>query len=250
MSESHWRGRNLDKDALRTHIWTALEQQGAGVGVVWSRIPNFVGSDRAAERLAGLAIWRRAHVVKCGPDTAQSPVRLRALRDDKRLYMPIPQLKEDLPFVLLDPAVLQQRGIPFEDVAHHQGATQHGQKIQFEDIEPLDLLVAGCVAVTRQGGRTGKGAGFADLEMGIMQALGLISLQTPIVTTIHPLQIVDDARVPMQPHDWPLDWIVTPDEAIETHTPYPRPTGILWDKVQPDQFRDIPVLSRLRDTLR
>jgi 5-formyltetrahydrofolate cyclo-ligase len=177
-------------------------------------------------------------------------VRLRALRDDKRLYMPIPQLKEDLPFVLLDPAVLQQRGIPFEDVAHHQGATQHGQKIQFEDIEPLDLLVAGCVAVTRQGGRTGKGAGFADLEMGIMQALGLISLQTPIVTTIHPLQIVDDARVPMQPHDWPLDWIVTPDEAIETHTPYPRPTGILWDKVQPDQFRDIPVLSRLRDTLR
>lgn len=247
MSHSgRWQGRNADKDALRQHIWTTLDTQGAGVGDVWSRIPNFVGADKAAERLAGLAVWQRARVVKCGPDTPQSPVRLRALQDGKRLYMPIPQLKEDLPFVLLDPDDLRQRGIAFEDVAHHQGATQHGQKIQFEEMQPIGLLVAGCVAVTRRGGRTGKGAGFTDIEMGIMQALGLIAPETPIVTTVHPLQIVDDDRAVMQPHDWPLDWIVTPDEAIETHTPFPRPTGILWDKVQPDQFRDIPVLARLR----
>ena len=30
----------------------------------------------------------------------------------------------------------------------------------------LDFCVVGCVAVTRSGGRTGKGAGFADLEQG------------------------------------------------------------------------------------
>ena len=36
----------------------------------------------------------------------------------------------------------------------------------------LDFGVVGCVAVTRRGGRTGKGGGFADLELGIFRELG------------------------------------------------------------------------------
>ena len=42
-------------------------------------------------------------------------------------------------------------------------------------MEKLDFCVVGCVAVTRRGGRTGKGAGFADLEHGIFRELGLTS---------------------------------------------------------------------------
>jgi hypothetical protein len=33
---------------------------------------------------------------------------------------------------------------------------------------------------------------------------------------------------PCNPHDWPLDWIVTRDRVIETHTQFPRPTGLDW----------------------
>jgi 5-formyltetrahydrofolate cyclo-ligase len=251
MSDSiaRWQGRSPDKDALRQQVWTQLENQQANIGPVRSHIPNFIGAEQAAERLAGLPIWTRAAVVKSNPDAAQSPLRLRALQDGKRLYMPIPELKENLPFVLLDPAELARRGIAFEEVAGHRGAVQHGRKVRFDEMEPLDLVVTGCVAVTRRGGRTGKGAGFADIELGIMGALGLVRPQTPVLTTVHPLQVFDDERLVMLGHDWPLDWIITPDEVIETHTPYPRPAGILWDKVQPDQFRDIPFLASLRDSL-
>ena len=70
-----------------------------------------------------------------------------------------------------------------------------------------------------------------------------------IVTTVHQLQVVPNEQLPMQGHDSPLDWIVTPDEVIETRTPYPQPSGVAWDFVQPDQYRDIPFLSALRREL-
>jgi len=35
----------------------------------------------------------------------------------------------------------------------------HGERIGFEEVEPLDSCVVGSVTVTRSGGRTGKGGG-------------------------------------------------------------------------------------------
>jgi len=64
----------------------------------------------------------------------------------------------------------------------------HGERIGFEEVEPLDSCVVGSVAVTRSGGRTDKGAGFADLETGIFRELGKIGPKTPMATTIHSRQ--------------------------------------------------------------
>lgn len=244
-----WAGRNIDKDALRGKVWGLLEAREAAIGSPWSHIPNFVGAEEAAARLAQLPIWTNAQVVKSNPDEAQAPVRRRALEAGKLLYMPIPELKDGLPFVLLDPDDLQRRSVSFEDASHHTHAIHVGRKVRFEEMKPLDLIIVGCVAVTRNGGRTGKGAGFADLELGILREFGLVKPDTPIVTTVHPLQIVPDDQLVMQPHDSALHWIITPDEVIETHSPYPQPRGVAWDQVQPDQFRDIPFLARLRDQL-
>jgi 5-formyltetrahydrofolate cyclo-ligase len=126
---------------------------------------------------------------------------------------------------------------------------QHGKRVDWQEMQPYDLVVVGCVAVTRQGGRTGKGAGFADLELGIMRIVGLVTPATPVVTTVHSLQVVDDERVIMVAHDTPLDWVITPDEAIETHTRYSDPQGIDWESVQPDQYDNIPFLRALRQRL-
>jgi len=35
----------------------------------------------------------------------------------------------------------------------------------------------------------------------------------------------------MAAHDSVLNWIATPNELIETRTPYPQPTGIVWAAV-------------------
>jgi 5-formyltetrahydrofolate cyclo-ligase len=103
--------------------------------------------------------------------------------------------------------------------------------------------------VTRAGGRTGKGAGFADLEAGIFRELGLVDDATPQATTVHSSQLVQDERIVMVAHDSPLDYIATELELVDTRTVYPRPKGVAWDKVQPDQYRDIPFLEELRARL-
>ena len=137
----------------------------------------------------------------------------------------------------------------FETAATAQGFMEHGEPIGFEDMPKLDFCVVGCVAVTRSGGRTGKGAGFADLEQGVFRELGLVSASTPIATTVHSSQVVADSEVVMESHDSALHLIATELELIATETQHPQPNGVDWDKVRPDQFADIPFLSALRDTI-
>ena len=69
-----------------------------------------------------------------------------------------------------------------------------------------------------------------------------------ILTTVHPLQIVEDGEIPMTRHDVPLDFIVTPDEIIETEKRYSRPEGIYWDELDEKKVEAIPVLKQMRDS--
>ena len=117
-------------------------------------------------------------MVKCNPDPPQIPVRLRALHDGKILYAPVPELTKRFPFVRLDPAELTRRGRRFRDRGDLAGLPRLRRPVQFEEMETLDFVVVGCVAVTRAGGRTGKGGGFADLELGIFRELGKVGPRT------------------------------------------------------------------------
>ncbi len=247
--QGRWSGRNPDKDVLRKKIWAKLEQTNVNVGPAWSRIPNFVGADAAAKRLSELKIWKDARIVKCNPDPPQIPVRLRALYDGKLLYAPVPELVKGYPFVILDPEKLAKDGVQFELAATSQGFVEHGQPVNFEDMRPMDIAVVGCVGVTRNGGRTGKGGGFADLELGIFRELRTVNANTPIVTTVHSSQVVENDQIVMLEYDSVLNWIFTEKETIETNSPYPQPTGVAWDLVQTDQLEDIPFLKALKNDL-
>jgi len=238
---SEWRGRDPEKDAIRDRIWSLLEAEGvARFPGARGRIPNFRGAEAAADRLDDVPAWRAARHLKANPDLPQLPVRIKALRQGKIVYMAEPRLASDRPFRELDPARLGDR---IRAAASIGGAARLGRPLPPEAVPPLDLVVAGSVAVTRDGARLGKGGGYSDLEFALLQELGLITPDTVVVTTVHPLQIVPS--LPMTPHDLPVDWIVTPDEAIATHTRYPRPAGIDPDLVQPDQWETIPLLRRL-----
>lgn len=245
-----WSGRNADKDRLRAEIWGNLETSGMNIGPVWSRISNWVGAEEAAKRLSDLEVWKRAKVVKCNPDPPQIAVRLRALYDGKTVLMPVPEFGTgELPWARLDPAVLEAKGIQFEMAATSAGAVAVGEKLSFEDLPQLDICVCGCVAVTRAGGRTGKGGGFADLELGLFRDLGKITDQTPIVTTVHSSMVVEDDRLPIMPHDSLLNWIATEKEVIETTPSSGQPGGVVWDLVQPDQLSEIWFLPALKEKI-
>lgn len=249
VDRSKWQGRHAEKAAIRAEVWSYLEESGIGIAPIRDHIPNFHGAEAAAAHLASAPFWQSARIVKCNPDPPQIPVRRRALEDGKLLYAPIPNLTDDLPFVELDPESLARRNIAFADAARAEVFVEVGRRVRFQDMRPMDVFCVGCVAVTRDGGRTGKGAGFADLELGIFRALNLVPPGAPLVTTVHSCQVVAEARVVMQAHDSPLHFIATPDELIETHTAIGMPAAIDWERVQPDQFEAIPFLKELRAEL-
>jgi len=117
--------------------------------------------------------------------------------------------------------------------------------VRLEEIEAVDLIVAGSVAVARDGARLGKGGGYSDLEYGIARQFGLISTATPVLSTIHPLQLISD-EIEMKVHDIPVDHIVTPDEIVVTEHEYPKPKGIYWDLLDEEKLARIPILQKLR----
>lgn len=245
-AQGRWAGRNTAKDLVRNRIWAALEETGVAVGPAWSMIPNFVGADVAAWHLAQTDTWKAARTIKTNPDAPQIPIRLRALYEGKTVYAPVPYLTKEFPYLRLDPKKLIDKGISFELAAVAQGFLDHGERIGFEDIEPLDFCVVGSVAVSRAGGRTGKGAGFADLETAIFRELGIITDETPLATTVHSVQLVEDREVVIESHDSPLDLVATENGLIVTGNRQARPQGVDWERVRVDQFETIPFLTELK----
>jgi 5-formyltetrahydrofolate cyclo-ligase len=219
---------------------------GAGVARfpgAQGRIPNFEGAEAAAERLAALELWKRARVLKCNPDSPQRPVRERALQEGKVVYMAVPRLRDEKPFLELDPSRLQKGDL--RRASTIKGAFQLGRLVQIEQMQPIDLIVAGSVVVNKKGGRVGKGGGYSDLEYALARSIELVGEDTPIVTTVHPMQILED-DLPLHEHDILLDVVVTPEESIVTDHAFPRPEGIYWELLPEEKLEAIPVLRNMK----
>jgi len=217
------------KQEVRERVWDLLQREGAArFPGVRGRIPNFRGAERAADRLAELPEWDAARVVKSNPDSPQLPVRRCARKEGKTLYMAVPRLAEDKPFVLVagDPTIKR--------------ALAEGRHLAVEDLQPVDLIVCGTVAVNRDGVRVGKGGGYSDLEFALLVQRGLVGDDTTIVTTVHDLQLLDE-QLPETDHDFRVDVIVTPTMVVRTPARR-RPPGILWDHLDDDKRAAIPVL--------
>lgn len=233
------------KQSARERVWALLERERAVRPGVHGRIPSFFGADEAAGRLAELPQWRSARVIKAVPDTAQEPVRARALREGKLVYMAVPKLAEKQPFYLLDPATLT---LSPEEAANRHTAAQVGRPVDVDTMRPVDLVVCGSVAVNRHGVRLGKGAGYSDIEVALLQEAGLVSPETVIVTTVHDLQVVDD-ELPEAAHDFSVDVIVTPAAVIRCPNPR-RPRGLLWNDLSAEKIAAIPVLAARQAAVR
>ena len=174
------------------------------------------------------------------PDTAQLPVRARALADGKTVYMAVPKLAEPDPFYLLDPAALT---LPPAEAATMRAAAAHAPRLAINELQPIDLVVCGSVAVNRSGDRIGKGAGYSDLEVALLHDAGLLGRDTLIATTVHPLQVLDE-ELPATDHDFQVDLIVTPSATVSCR-PSRQRIGIRWDDLPADYTNAIPVLASL-----
>jgi 5-formyltetrahydrofolate cyclo-ligase len=172
-------------------------------------------------------------------------VRERALHEGKIIYMAVPRLRDVRCFVELDPARIQEGDL--QSAGTIKGAFRLGRQVRLSKMKPVDLIVAGSVAVNRQGGRVGKGGGYSDLEYALGRVHQLIRPETPVVTTVHNVQILEE-NLPRKVHDIPVDVVITPDECIETHATLPRPEGIYWHLLPDAKIAAVPVLQQLRSS--
>lgn len=242
--------KRLSKDEARALAYQGLHQAKAArfPFPIEGRIPNFVGAEAAARRLATLPVYQNARGLKVNPDAPQLPVRAMALADGKTLYMPSPRLRGK--FIRIVPGDVppgEQRRAASLSHCH-----RYGKELDLTELTqsllgdyPIDLVITGSVAATRRGARAGKGEGYSDMEYALLRELGVAPV--PVVTTVHTAQIVSDMEV--DPHDLSVDVIVTPEEVIDTQTPLPKPSRILWDQLTEGDLVAMPIFAELQTLL-
>ncbi|HEX2261447.1 MAG TPA: 5-formyltetrahydrofolate cyclo-ligase [Candidatus Binatia bacterium] len=234
------------KDEIRKMIWSRLqEKKVARFPGAEGRIPNFTGAEACARLIAETPYWKNAKALKINPDSPQRAIRQKALEEGKVIYMAVPRLHSEKPFIELDPKKLKCSAYVASSI---KGAAKYGRPVNLEEVRKIDLIVCGSVAVNRQGARVGKGGGYSDLEFALLTEKKKVGLDTPIVTSVHPLQIID-GQIPITEHDIPLSAIVTPNEIIEIESALPRPKGIYWSLLPPEKIADIPVLKNRKKRL-
>jgi 5-formyltetrahydrofolate cyclo-ligase len=190
------------KKVLREKTWRLLEKKGVGRFPLplKGRIPNFEGAKEAAKLVQKLDQWKKARIIVANPDSAQRPIRELALREKKILIMASPKLKQG--YLEIKDAKGKE-----EFASSIRGAFKYGKKLI--ELPKPDLIVTGCVAVDKKGWRLGKGGGYGDKEINeLTKKFGKI----PIVTTVHPLQIIK--KVPYDKQDTRVDYIITPTQII------------------------------------
>jgi 5-formyltetrahydrofolate cyclo-ligase len=193
-----------EKRRLREEIWREMEKSRVATFPLpcWGRIPNFIGAEAAAEKLRQLEEWKKAKVVFVNPDSPQRKVRENALKDGKILIIASPRLARG--FILIDPAKVRGKERFASTI---RGAFQFG--VETQKFPRPDLIVEGSVAVDSQGHRLGKGHGYGDVEIEILERkFGEI----PVATTVHDMQVVEE--VPFEEKDRKVSLIITPTRVI------------------------------------
>jgi len=199
-----------------------------------SFIPDFEGSSKCVEAIRQMPEYNNARTIVAMPDNNLEKFRYQALADGKSLLVFTWGMQRGL--VSLDPDQ-----VPAEErhlAATLDGMERFGKPLSFKELRatgPIDLLVTGAAAVSREGVHFGKGHGYLDIEWGLLSQLGLVGQQTPVIVSVHDCQVVDEP-VPHASYDVTVDVIVTPTETIRCD-PLPKPAGLVWDRL-PREFAD------------
>jgi 5-formyltetrahydrofolate cyclo-ligase len=237
-----------DTQHVRRRIWSLLKD----VARPDSRfhlnfaevIPGFEGDAAAVARVRALPAYAAARHLFVTPDNCLEALRQACLEDGKRMVVSTYGIWRG--FVLLEPAMVPPGQALF--ASWLDGLEHFGRRVTLAEVAALgrfDLMVTGASAVSTDGIRFGKGHGFFDLEWGMFTDLGLVDDSTPVVAVAHDVQVVEEKLHP-SPTDIIVDMIATPTRLIEMERRAPRPRGVKWELLSPEQIAATPPLQELK----
>ena len=172
----------------------------------YGKIPNFLGAEKACERIRELEEYKNSKYLFSAPDSVLLKLREIALIDQKVLLVAKPKIKG---FWLLDRYIKPTI----------KAMDQFGKSVRLNELDiKIDLFIQGCVAVDKMGNRIGKGSGFGDKEYHLLKDHGLLSDDCLFIVIAHDMQVFDDLSYLMDEHDVKADIILTPSRIIRTKT--------------------------------
>ena len=249
-----------DKQYYREKVWNYMEENNIALfpRPVYHRIPNFKMADKTAINLLKLSCFVNAKIVKVNPDKPQQSVRCLCLKMGKKLLVPTPQLKSNgLLNEIIIPSHLKQDIKTLQMAATRKGLQQFGHLLSIHDLSKwnntkIDICIIGSVAVDKTNGyRIGKGEGYADIEIAIMNELGLIDKNTKFIATVHDCQVFESLNKQLfDITDVRLDYIVTPTQVIQIKKETQSdtlPYKIDWNRLDQERLNKMPVLKILKN---
>jgi len=239
----------MDRNEARKRVWEELRKVAKPDSRFHWNFAEFIadyeGSDKGAELIRNLDVYKNAKVIFITPDNNMEKLREFALKDKKILLSTtyginrgfqviypgsVPEGKEELA-TTLDGMEKFMKPISLQEIR--------------EKLEKVDLLVTGASAITPSGIRFGKGHGYFDLEWAMLWEIQVVDAQTPVIAAGHDCQVVD-VDIEITPYDTIVDYIVTPTRVIQVNSNIPKPSqGIIWEKLEQGMRENIPPLQEL-----
>jgi 5-formyltetrahydrofolate cyclo-ligase len=207
-------------------------------------IPDFENSEAATAKILELPQFKASKFAFITPDNCLVDLR-RAM------------LERGIPFVMSTYGIF--RGFLYVEpgsvpkgaelyAAWLDGMEHFGRPITLEEITRMgrfDFMVTGASAVSIDGVRFGKGHGYFDLEWGMFTDLGLADDNTPVIASVHDVQVVEDRLHPSET-DILVDSIATPTRLLTVERRGRRPRGVKWPLLTKEQIDQTPPLLELQ----
>ena len=207
-------------------------------------IPDFDGSAAATDRALALPACAVARHVFVTPDNSLIDLRRRLMVAGTSLVVSSYNMARG--FYLLAPGCVPPAQALY--AAWLDGIEHFGRAVTLADLAslgPFGFVATGASAVAASGVRFGRGHGYFDLEWRIFSDMGLVGERTPVVTLVHDVQLLDKRLYP-SPNDVLADWICTPTRTLAVQRDAPRPRGVPWPEISPEQVAANPALQELQ----
>jgi 5-formyltetrahydrofolate cyclo-ligase len=249
-------------DQRRKLIWAHVYQELLHHAVPDSRFnldfmsftPDFRGSSSAVDRVVALPCYKSAEIILVTPDNSLEQLRLRALKDGKRVLVATYNLRRG--FVLLHPERINESKYGLAaclDAMEKPGIGRAMTLAQMRDEGlKIDMCAIGGLVFNAQGVTIWEGHNLFEVQWAMLQDMKVLQPKAQVVAVVHACQVVDESQLGVETFrsdkagEVQCDFIVTPEGIIEVEGATKPLGSIDFDVVDPKGPQHIPPLQELR----